>query len=191
MIARKGAGFRSLAFALRLEPRCLRERLRLRVLSRFRLAFQNGKPVRIPSPIGVTRAAATCDFRARNGYELEPEEIRLAVDWLRINPPAHPLPLETAKKLAKHGGDRRSEKAKDQPGPSSLKYNTKAHWLARMERDGRADLLDLIDRKEISAKEGARRAGYVGAPALAKRRRIVRTSPPRRPPAPHASISDN
>jgi hypothetical protein len=25
---------------------------------------------------------------------------RLAVDWLRLNPPAHPLPLETARKYA-------------------------------------------------------------------------------------------
>jgi hypothetical protein len=75
-------------------------------------------------------------------------EIRLAVDWLRLNPPAHPLPLETAKKLARHGGDRRSA---DQVGRSNLKGNTRAYWLARMERDGRADLLDLIERKEMSA----------------------------------------
>ena len=36
----------------------------------------------------------------RSSYELEPEEIRLAVDWLRLNPPPHPLPLETAQELA-------------------------------------------------------------------------------------------
>jgi hypothetical protein len=70
----------------------------------------------------LTKRNATADEM------LEPEEIRLAVDWLRLNPPLHPLPLETAKKLAAY-----------------------------------ADLLDLIARKEISAKEGARRADYIRA----------------------------
>jgi hypothetical protein len=50
---------------------------------------------------------ASADEMVRNGYELEPEEIRLAVDWLRLNPPAHPLPLETAKRYAQHGGARK------------------------------------------------------------------------------------
>jgi hypothetical protein len=32
----------------------------------------------------------------RNGYELEPGEIVLALEWLRLNPPVEALPLKTA-----------------------------------------------------------------------------------------------
>lgn len=35
----------------------------------------------------------------REGYGLEPDEIDVAVEWLRLNPPAEAVPMETAKQL--------------------------------------------------------------------------------------------
>lgn len=36
----------------------------------------------------------------RHGYGLSPEEIAIAVEWLRINQPDQPVNLETVNKLA-------------------------------------------------------------------------------------------
>jgi hypothetical protein len=84
-------------------------------------------------------------------------------------------------KLGKHGGDRRSEKAKaDQGGHqnngSTLKpsqKNTKAHWLLRLERD-RPDLAARVCAKEMSANAAAIEAGFRKRPlkGWARSRRI-------------------
>jgi hypothetical protein len=84
-------------------------------------------------------------------------------------------------KLGKHGGDRRSEKAKaDQGGHqnngSTLKpsqKNTKAHWLLRLDRD-RPDLAARVRAKELSAYAAAVEAGFRKLPLKnwARRRRF-------------------
>jgi hypothetical protein len=69
--------------------------------------------------------------------------------------------------LGKHGGDRRSEKAKaDQGGQqndgSTLKpneKNTRTHWLARLDRD-RPDLAARVRAKTMSANAAAVEAGF-------------------------------
>src|SRR5262245_46877154 len=42
----------------------------------------------------------SADDLIRRGYDLEPEEIRLAVRWLELNPPPHAVGLEEAKTRA-------------------------------------------------------------------------------------------
>jgi hypothetical protein len=52
------------------------------------------------------------------------------------NPPNEPTSLDAVKVLAKHCGDRRSEKVRDQPSTRRLKYGeTRAYTLARLRRD--------------------------------------------------------
>jgi hypothetical protein len=69
------------------------------------------------------------------------------------------VPFDEAAKLGGHGGDRRSEKARAvQAGRSSLKWNTKAHWLARLDRDGHAELAAKVRAREISANAAATEA---------------------------------
>jgi hypothetical protein len=50
-----------------------------------------------------------CGGAAAAGYGLEPTEIALAVEWLRLNPPKEPLPLDTAIKLGKQGRPKKGE----------------------------------------------------------------------------------
>lgn len=64
--------------------------------------------------------------------------------------------------LGKHGGDRKSEAVKDQGDPITLKRGTGAAYLrARLERDGRDDLIAEVGAGRMSTKEAARVAGYV------------------------------
>jgi hypothetical protein len=69
-----------------------------------------------------------------DGYGLEPAEIRMAVNWLKINAPDEAVPLPAV--LGKHGGDRRSEQARDRVRIANLKSSdTKEYVLARLDRD--------------------------------------------------------
>lgn len=103
---------------------------------------------------------ASTEDMIRRGLDLEPAEIDIAVEWLKINPPNEPIPLAHAVKLGKHGGDRRSEKAKDQACNTSLKPGTRDHWLERLRRDGFAELADRVDSRQMSANAAALQAGY-------------------------------
>jgi hypothetical protein len=94
------------------------------------------------------------------GLGLAPEMVDLALRGLELTDPNSITPLERAVALGQHGGDRRSEKARaDQAGVSSLKYNTKAHWLARLQRD-RPDLAQRVINGELSANAAAIEAGF-------------------------------
>ena len=105
---------------------------------------------------------ASVEHMICEGYGLEPDEIAIAVRWLELNPPKEPVALEQAITLGRHGGDRKSEKVKDQGGESTLKYikNTKAHWLARLDRDGLTELAGKVRAGEMSANAAAIAAGF-------------------------------
>jgi len=85
-------------------------------------------------------------------------------------------------KLGRHGGDRRSERAKaDRLGHendvSKLKpseANTKVYWLARLDRDGHAELAAKVRAGELSATAAAIEVGYCKPPrkTWARRRRF-------------------
>jgi hypothetical protein len=63
----------------------------------------------------------------RDGYGLEPAEIDVAVEWLRLNPPDEPVALDVAVKMGRHGGKRTND---EQACNASLKYGSRDHWLA-------------------------------------------------------------
>jgi hypothetical protein len=67
------------------------------------------------------------DDMIRNGLHLNPEEIRLAVDWLKITDPKHEVPLNIAVRLGQYGGDRRSQVFKDQGDNITLKERGNSH----------------------------------------------------------------
>jgi hypothetical protein len=57
-----------------------------------------------------------------------------------------------------HGGNRKSEKAKaDQACNANLKYGTREHWLARLDRE-RPDLFAKVRAGELSANVAAVRS---------------------------------
>lgn len=78
--------------------------------------------------------------------------------------------------LGKHGGDRKSEAVKEQGGIATLKpnqKNTKAHILARLDRDGHAELAAKVRSGEMSANAAAIEADY-RKPRLAPIERVLK-----------------
>jgi hypothetical protein len=104
---------------------------------------------------------ASVDDLITKGLELAPEEIRIAVAWLKLNEPEVPVAFEAV--LAKHGGDRRSEIVKDQGGDATLKpeeKNTVKHILARLDRDGHHELAARVRSGELAANAAAIEIGW-------------------------------
>ena len=106
------------------------------------------------------------DFIAR-GLELDPQDVAWAVDGLRRLKPDEPIPFQKAIALGKHGGDRRSEKVKDQVGNTKLISDggtTAAYIAARLERDGHSELAEKVRTKAMSASAAAIAAGFRHVP---------------------------
>jgi hypothetical protein len=97
----------------------------------------------------------------REGYRLEPEEINIAVEWLKLNPPDEPLPLDQAVKLGRRGRPKWIEQVgSEKPCNTRLKYGTADYWLARLDRDGLEELAAKVRSKKLSANAAAEKAGY-------------------------------
>jgi hypothetical protein len=135
---------------------------------------------RMYGPLGYKDAD---DFIAR-GLKLVPDEIRHAVNYLKTSKPTEAIPLDVAVRLGKHGGDRdtprdevgRFVKLDDAvrmlgkhggpqvgvtnlPSPSA-KGTTRSYILARLDRDGFAELAAQVRAKQISANAAAIKAGF-------------------------------
>jgi hypothetical protein len=96
----------------------------------------------------------------RDGYGLEPEEVNLAVEWLRLNPPDEAVPLDAAIELGRRGGPRKGEEKKS--GQSRLQaseWNTKVHREARLKNDHPV-IFERYNNGEITVTEAARQAGF-------------------------------
>jgi hypothetical protein len=107
----------------------------------------------------------------RNGFDLDPVEVELAVAWLKHNEPEVEIGLTElsakiaearAKPLAEHGGDRKSE---DQGCNTTLKTRgTVDYTLKRLARDA-PELLDAIERRELTVNQAAIKAGFRRKPS--------------------------
>jgi hypothetical protein len=83
----------------------------------------------------------------RDGYGLEPAEIELAIEWLKLNPPNKPVSLDYAvtQALGQRGAPAGNQNAAKNKGSNAtfvpeLKKNRGASYiLARLDRDGHAE----------------------------------------------------
>lgn len=98
----------------------------------------------------------------REAYEIKPEQAWAAVAYLNGRQGAGPVGLTEAV-LGSHGGDRRSEQARqDQGSDRTLKRGDNAAYLkARLQRD-HPEIAEALDRGEYrSARAAAIEAGIV------------------------------
>ena len=104
---------------------------------------------RMAGPLGFHNGD---DFIAR-GLKLASQEIRLAVDWLKINRPQEAIPYEVVQRLAM--------REIGVAGRSRLKHgNSRAYILARLERAGFRELAAKVRAHEISVSDAAIAAGF-------------------------------
>jgi hypothetical protein len=120
----------------------------------------------------------TTDEMISDGLGLKPDEIRLAVDWLKLTNPGEPIPVDVAVRLGKkyqaldaetpdlmeHGGARQVGNKK-----SVTNLNDASYALARLRRD-RPDIHARVLAGELTAHAGMVEAGF-------------RKKPKRKPPA--------
>ena len=106
------------------------------------------------------------DELIERGLDLDPFDVQMAVDWLKIKDPSYEIPFQVAveegRKLGSHG-DRKSEKAIDQAYNISLKkiHGTSKEYLkGRIARDN-PELLDLIESGELSVQQAAIQSGII------------------------------
>jgi hypothetical protein len=96
----------------------------------------------------------------RQGLELEPETVAWALDGLRQLDREQRVPFDEAVVLGQRGGDRRSEKVKDQVSTGNLNGGNNINYtLARLRRD-RPDLAKRVAAGELSANAAAIEAGF-------------------------------
>jgi hypothetical protein len=102
----------------------------------------------------------------RNGYELDPVEIDLAVAWLKHNQPGEAIGLDAVKvqvesarsnPLADVGPLTKEEKANGTIGTNTRGGNT-TYTLRRLARDA-PEMLDKIESGELSVNAAAIKAG--------------------------------
>lgn len=101
---------------------------------------------------------ASSEEMIREGYELDPSQIELAVAWLNTNGMDRPVPMaEAIKPLAKHGTNQHT--ATDGVGISKSSVgNTNKYLKSRLARDA-PELLDKIEAGELSVNAAAIKAG--------------------------------
>lgn len=100
---------------------------------------------------------ASTEEMVRDGLGLEPDEIRIAVEWLRINPQDQPIPLEDVETLARQG---RPKKGEEKHSNRIIKGGTNSKYtIARLNRD-RPDLARRVQLGELSANAAAIEAGF-------------------------------
>lgn len=108
----------------------------------------------------------------RQGYELEPSKVELAVAWLRANGTSEAVGLAEAVKaakerpLAEHGeiGNGRNEYSRGNNVTSTRRGNDTDYTLRRLARDA-PELLDKIQSGELSVNAAAIKAGIRKKPS--------------------------
>lgn len=98
----------------------------------------------------------------REGYELDPTQIELAVAWLKHNEPQEAIGIKSVSDAIELA---RANKEKGKTGPKidgdSIKYergNTNANILRRLARD-HEDILAMVESGELSVNAAAIKAG--------------------------------
>lgn len=102
---------------------------------------------------------ASSEEMIREGYELDPAQVELAVAWLKANGIERPVAMSDIVPLAKHGVN---QHCKTQVGgdnvTSSKRGNHTEYALRRLARDC-PEMLDKIEAGELSVNAAAIQAG--------------------------------
>jgi hypothetical protein len=110
--------------------------------------------------LGPLGYADTTDF-LRRGLALDPAMVEWALQGLKRLKPDEAIPFQRAIELGKHGGDRKSEKARNQGSNVTLmRGNGAAYLLAKLDRD-RPDLAARVRAGDLKPYTAARQAGIV------------------------------
>lgn len=109
----------------------------------------------------------TANEMIRNGLGLVPEDIRLAVDWLKLNQPQEAVPYEVVRLAARQigiqggkAGPGRGKKTGVINARLSSRPDARAYILARLDRDGFIDLAAKVRSNKLSAHAAAVEAGF-------------------------------
>src|SRR4051812_21966437 len=90
--------------------------------------------------------------------------VGLALRGLELTDPTKVVGFDQAAVLGGHGGDRRSEKVREDQGDNvtliAKRGNAASYTLARLDRDGLDDLASKVRSKELSAHAAAIEAGW-------------------------------
>ena len=97
----------------------------------------------------------------REGYELEPAQVSLAVAWLKANGTEKPVGLGEIAPLAKHGeiGNGRKNESRVDNVRSTHYGNDTEYTLRRLKRDA-PELLVQIESGELSVNAAAIKVGF-------------------------------
>jgi hypothetical protein len=112
---------------------------------------------------------ASAEQMIREGYELEPSQVEMAVAWLRHNEPVQAIGIKDVaaaikaargKPLAEHGkiGNGRKEESRGDNITSTQRGTDTTYTLRRLARD-QPELLDKIEAGELSVNAAAIAAG--------------------------------
>lgn len=101
----------------------------------------------------------------RRGFELEPQMVHWAIDGLKSLKPDEPISFKAAIELGQWGGDRKSEKARNQGSNTTLVNVGRGlnYTLARLDRD-HPELARKVKAGELSANAAAIQAGFRKVP---------------------------
>ena len=111
-----------------------------------------------------TLGFASVEDMVESGFELEPEQVGWAIEGLQRLRPNEPIPYQDAITLGKHGVNQHTEGVGNTKSTVSAGGSTRAYILARLDRDGHADLAAKVRTKEISANAAAIEAGFRSKP---------------------------
>jgi hypothetical protein len=109
---------------------------------------------------------ASVNHMIRDGYHLGPAEIGMAVEWLKLRKPDEPVSLDQAVKLGQREIGIEGGKAgpgrgkKTDSNATRFIGRSRAYILARLDRDGHAELAAKVRFKEISANAAAEQMGW-------------------------------
>lgn len=101
----------------------------------------------------------TRDQYLRDGLQLDPEVVDLALKGLRLTDPQKAIGLDEVVILGKRGRPKTGEEKGDNVTLKS-RGNARAYTLARLVRDGETDLAAKVRAGEISANAAALKAGF-------------------------------
>jgi hypothetical protein len=103
---------------------------------------------------------ASAEAYIRDGLGLDPVQVGWAIDGLRRMKPDEPIPYTRAIELGKRGRPKKGGEEKGDNVTLKSRGHSRAYILARLDRDGHADLAAKVRAGKLSANAAAIEAGF-------------------------------